>query len=101
MLALSVLIHIGLLSIPLPEKAESAAEDIPEEMAADLSQITLASSPLVEETPLAVPSLDPTPTATPTPTSTADVSRAPRPPQKFTPTPVPRATATLKPTPTP
>lgn len=99
MLALSVLIHIGLLSIPLPEKTESAAEDIPEEMAADLSQITLASSPLVEETPLAVPTLDPTPTATPT--STPDVSQAPRPPKKFTPTPTPRATATLKPTPTP
>jgi len=108
MLALSVLIHVGLLSIPLPEKPAAEPEETPEDVSGitDLSQVSLAASPLVEQTPLPLPSV---PLAVPTvePTVEIDFSRAPRPPKKATPTPAaivskpPVATPTPTPTPTP
>ena len=84
MLVLSVLIHIGLLSIPLPENSPSAPEEAPEEVSGitDLSQVTLATSPLGERTAQAVPSTVP---SSAQPKVKVDLSRAPRPPKLIRP----------------
>lgn len=105
MFALSILIHVGLMSIPLPESAQPAAAEEEEqaetESLGDLAEINLAAAPLVEATPLPVPSLEatPTPVVTIAPTIAADLSRAPRPPKKIEATPEVRSIPVPKPVP--
>ena len=110
MFALSILIHVGLMCIPLPESAEPAAaeeEKAETESLGDLAEINLAAAPLVEAPPLPVPTLEatPTPVVTIAPTIAADLSRAPRPPKKIEATPEVRSIPVPKPvfvaTPTP